>query len=330
MSQNPELVHVKRGALVESVHRGAIAVASADGGNILATIGDVDSPVFARSAIKLFQAVPLIESGAADVFHLTEQELAVACASHSSQTMHISAVRSMLSKADSREIQLLCGIHWPLEFNEVIRIASERRAPTPIENTCSGKHAAFLSVCRRNDFNLSDYTSYEHPLQVEVRRVLSDTFGIASFTKSWAVDGCGVPTYAIPLRNLALGFAQLSDRSHSAPMHATARMRLLNACLRNPVYLGGDQRFVSLQMQQFGGELYLKDGAEGIYCGSLPKRGIGFALKCDDGADRAARVIADILTRSLQHTTNGICEIIGSILPAKPLLAFCMKINELV
>jgi L-asparaginase II len=339
---NPALVHVFRGASVESIHRGSISVSFADG-QVGAELGNVDHPVFVRSTIKLFQAIPLIESGTADAMGLTDRELAVACASHDSQIMHVAAVRSILDKAGLDENKLLCGTHWPLSLEETVRIAHEGRKPIPIENNCSGKHAAFLAVCRHEGYDVGSYQSYEHPLQVRIRQALAESFDALLDNNQWAIDGCGVPTYKLSLRKLALGFAQLSEHSRAAADHKTARLRLLKACLENPEYVAGTLRFCTLQMKQVPGTLFLKAGAEGLFCGAFPALGIGFAIKCDDGAIRASTAVAGALIESIHHgerqrtsvdrnleIRDGNGRRVGSIEPTELLTEFCARTRTMV
>src|SRR5215831_361893 len=197
---NPVLVDVIRGPLVESRHRGAVAVCDAQNRTVFA-IGNVASPVFPRSAVKALQALPLIEQGAADRFGLSDEELALACASHSGEAAHVAGVERMLAKAGLASSDLRCGAHWPIAQSAAAAVARSG-APSPLHNNCSGKHAGFLCVARALGVDHADYWRPEHPVQRLVRNVLEDFTGAALSEASCAIDGCSVPTWAVPLRNL--------------------------------------------------------------------------------------------------------------------------------
>src|SRR4249920_3897095 len=172
VQDNPILVEVTRGGLVESCHRGAVAIADADG-RVLLGVGDIERPVYPRSAVKAMQALPLIESGAADAFRLGDKELAIACASHSGEEAHIDAVRSLLAKAGLDESQLACGAHWPIGERASRELMRAGKSPTAIHNNCSGKHAGMLAVAVHRGLDPVGYERLGHPVQQEIRRILS-------------------------------------------------------------------------------------------------------------------------------------------------------------
>jgi L-asparaginase II len=295
---NPILVEVLRGVLVESRHRGAVAVADADGAAVLA-IGDVTTPIFPRSAVKALQALPLVETGAADAFGFGDEELALACASHSGEAGHVAGVTRMLAKAGLDAPALRCGAHWPMAQPAVAALARTGE-PTALHNNCSGKHAGFLCVACAKGIDHADYWRPQHPVQREVRAVLENLTGAALSDDRCAIDGCSVPTWAIPLQNLAYAFAKFGT-GHGLPSErARAAARLRAACAQKPWHVAGTGRFCTEIMQQFGARVFAKTGAEGVYCGALPGQGLGIAIKCDDGAGRAAQaVMAAIIARFL-------------------------------
>jgi L-asparaginase II len=295
---NPVLVEVTRGPLVESRHRGAIAVSDVEGHSIF-TLGDVAAPVFPRSAVKALQALPLIEQGAADRFGLSNEELALACASHSGEAPHIAGVERMLAKAGLKPSDLCCGAHWPIAQAAAAAVA-RAGAPTPLHNNCSGKHAGFLCVARALGVDHAGYWRPEHPVQRLVRNVLEDFTGAALSEVCCAIDGCSVPTWAVPLRNLAHGFAKFGTGHGMSGGRARAAARLCQACANKPWYVAGSGRFCTEIMQLFGERVFVKTGAEGVYCAALPQQGLGIALKCDDGASRAAQaIVAAVIARFL-------------------------------
>lgn len=286
---DPVLVEVVRGALVESRHRGAIAVADAEGCLVLA-LGDVAAPVFPRSAVKALQALVLIESNAADLFSFSNEELALACSSHSGEPGHVAAVARILAKAGLDTSALACGTHWPASdaaATELARIGQ----PSALHNNCSGKHAGFLCAACAMGADPTGYWNPEHPVQRQVRAVLKDLTGATLSDDHRGIDGCSVPTWAIPLQSLAHGFAKFATGHKLSPARARAAQRLRHACARKPWYVAGTGRFCTGIMALFGERVFVKTGAEGVYCGALPEQGFGIAIKCDDGASRAAQAI---------------------------------------
>ncbi len=294
----PILVEVLRGSLVESRHRGAVAVADADGKMVVA-IGDVETPVFPRSAVKALQALPLVEQGVADRYDFGDEELALACASHSGEPDHVRGVTRMLAKAGLDVSALCCGAHWPL-FQPATAALARAGGPSAVHNNCSGKHAGFLCVACATGADHAGYWRPEHPVQREVRAVLEDFSGVVLGEDCRAIDGCSVPTWAIPLEGLARAFAKFSTGHGLAPQRARAAARLRAACANKPWHVAGTGRFCTEIMQLFGARVFVKTGAEGVYCGALPTEGLGIAVKCDDGAGRAAQVImATVIARFL-------------------------------
>ena len=304
MQDNPILVEVTRGSLVESCHRGAVAIADADG-RVLLGVGDIERPVYPRSAVKAMQALPLIESGAADAFRLGDKELAIACASHSGEEAHIDAVRSLLAKAGLDESQLACGAHWPIGERASRELMRAGKSPTAIHNNCSGKHAGFLCVACAMDAAPTHYVDAAHPVQRLVRATLEDVIGAVLSQDVCATDGCSAPTWAMPLVALARGFARFGTGLGLTPGRAKAAARLLEACAAQAWHVAGTGRFCTEVMQRFGARVFVKTGAEGVYCAALPEQGLGIALKCDDGAGRAAEVtLAATLARFLPKDTD--------------------------
>ena len=295
---NPVLIEVTRGSLVESRHRGAVAVADVAGTMALA-IGDVTTPIFPRSAVKALQALPLIELGAADRYGLGDEALALACASHSGEAAHVAGVQAMLAKAGLEPSALRCGAHWPIAQSAAAAVARSG-APSALHNNCSGKHAGFLCTACAMGADRAEYFRPEHPVQRAVRAVLEDFTGAAIAEERCAIDGCSVPTWAVSLRNLAQGFAKFGTGEGLAPERARATARLRQACARKPWFVAGTGRFCTDVMQLFGPRVFVKTGAEGVYCGALPQQGLGIAIKCDDGASRAAQAImAAVIARFL-------------------------------
>ena len=294
---NPVLVEALRGETCESAHRGAIAVLDADGA-VVASLGDIDRPIFPRSAVKVLQAIPLLESGAADRLQLADEELAVACASHNGEPAHTAVVERMLAKAGLDVGALECGTHWPrLDF--VGRaLAAQGREPTALHNNCSGKHAGLLCVaCALSDGNnvgeyARGYVTPRHPVMRAVTEALQATTGFDLDEAPRGVDGCSIPTFAIPLRHLALAFARVGSGVGLRPGHARAAERLRQAVARHPFMVAGTGRFDTAVMERLGERVFCKVGAEGVFCAALPQRGLGVAIKIDDGNNARAAEVA--------------------------------------
>lgn len=295
---DPVLVEVLRGDRVESVHRGAISIWDFDGRSVL-ELGETDRPVFPRSAVKAIQALPLIETGAAHALNWGDEELAMACASHSGEPRHIERASAMLSAIGLDEPALECGSHWPSSHAATIELARAGGTPNQLHNNCSGKHSAFLAVCHRCGMDHRGYVAAGHPFQEMVRETMEDVTGASHDETSRAVDGCSIPTYAIPLKNLALGFARMGGGKGLETERAQAARRLLKAAMNQPFYVAGTGRADTLIMEAAPGRVFVKTGAEGVYCGVVPDRGLAFAIKCDDGASRGSETVVSTLLQRL-------------------------------
>lgn len=299
MSDNPVLVEIYRGVAVESRHRGAFVVVDADCA-VMQSVGDIERPVFPRSAVKAFQALPLIESGAADRYQLTNQELALTISSHSGEPQHVETARGILKKAGRDENCLECGAHWPMSREAERALAASGQKPSTLHNNCSGKHAGFVCLACGTGADPKDYIRADHFVQREIRAAGEEITGF-KVRDEWAgTDGCSIPTYAVPLKNLAWGFAKLGTGRGLEPQRSNAAARLRKAAAEHPFMVAGTGRFDTAAMEIFGERLFMKTGAEGVYCAALPELGLGIALKADDGEVRAAQaVLAGLVHRLL-------------------------------
>ncbi|WP_163269057.1 asparaginase [Chelativorans alearense] len=295
---NPVLVEALRGGVVESRHRGAVAVVDADGGQVVA-IGDVERPVFPRSAVKAIQALPLIESGTADAYRFGNREIALASASHSGEPAHIELAQAMLARAGLDETAYECGAHWPTNHETTLMLARTGGAPTQLHNNCSGKHAGFLCTCVHSGIDHRGYVGHDHAVQEMVREALEAVTGAAHGVDACGTDGCSIPTYAVPLKNLAQGFARMATGKGLSSTRAAAARRIFAACTAEPFYVAGTGRADTAMMEAGRGRLFTKGGAEGVFCAAIPERGLGIALKCDDGAGRAAEVMVAAVLHDL-------------------------------
>ena len=297
--ENPIVVEVTRGARVESFHRGAGAVVDADG-RVVFAFGDVTRPVFPRSAVKALQALPLIESGAADRLGLGGEAIALSCASHSGEPAHVALASAMLAKAGTDVSVLACGAHWPLGGEAARALARSGGAPTALHNNCSGKHAGFVCLACASGVDPAGYETPEHLVQREVKAAIEDVVGERLDESRRGIDGCSIPTYAIPLLALARGFARFGTGQGLGAVRQAAARRIRAAVAAHPVMVAGTGRFDTEVMKLLGARAFTKTGAEGVFCAALPELGLGLAVKADDGAGRAAEVmIAALIAKFL-------------------------------
>ncbi|UHS55893.1 asparaginase [Agrobacterium vaccinii] len=294
---NPVTVEVTRGNLVESRHRGMAVVVDGDG-SVVFSAGDVEGGVFPRSACKAMQALPLIESGAADAYGFGNRELAFACASHSGEDAHTELAAAMLEKAGRDVDTLECGAHWSSDQKTIIHQARMMDKPTALHNNCSGKHSGFVCTCVHSGMETKGYLGYDHPLQAEIRATMESLTGAVLGHDNCGVDGCSIPTYAVPLKGLAHGFARMATGQGLDTARAKASRRLIDACMAEPFYVAGTGRTCTRLMELAPGQIFAKTGAEGVFVAALPQQGIAMAVKCEDGTTRAAEaMIAALLER---------------------------------
>ncbi len=305
---NPVLVEAWRGSAVESFHRGALVVVDA-GGQAVWSLGDVQRPVFPRSAIKVLQALPLVASGAAQALGLTDAELALACASHNGEPGHADTAAGVLHRLGLDASALECGAHWPGLETAGRALAAAGREPTALHNNCSGKHAGFLCLAcamqggaKGPDLQrfVRGYVQPDHPVMREVGAALEAATGECLANAPMGIDGCSIPTYALPLKAWALAFARVATGQGLSADHARAAQRLRQAVARSPFHVAGTGRFDTRVMERLGERVFCKVGAEGVYCAALPEQGLGVALKMDDGnTARAAEVVMAAVIEAL-------------------------------
>ena len=301
---NPILIELTRGPLVESVHTGAIAVARPNG-ELQLSIGDVARPIYPRSAIKAFQAIPVFETGAADALGYADADIALMCSSHSGTEAHASRAGSMLKRAGLTEADLGCGAHTPTNDDAANHMLRAGQHPTQLHNNCSGKHAAMVGTCAHCGDPVAGYTNIVHPHQQRVTRVLSDMLGDGFDARRVGIDGCSAPNWASPLADLARAFARFTTGEGLSVERGQIAQRIMRACFAAPNMVAGPGRLDTLVMDRLPGKVFLKTGAEGVYCGAFPELGLGFALKIDDGNARASKAVTEWLIGSmLKHTID--------------------------
>lgn len=299
---DPVLVEITRGLRVESVHRGAIAVVDAKGG-VRAAVGDIAQRVFPRSAVKSIQQLPLVESGAADKYGFGAAELALACASHSGEPRHVATARRMLAAAGRSEADLACGGHPPSSHEAADALVRAGEHWGRIHDNCSGKHSGFICLACGMGVDPAGYEQPDHPAQRAISAALAEVIG-ADLGEP-AVDGCSIPAYAIPLKNLAQGFARMTTGEGLSRERAAAARRLIDACTAEPFMMAGTGRYDTEMLTTFGERLFVKGGAEGVICAALPELGVGIAIKADDGGGRATEPLLSAVIDALLPMDEG-------------------------
>lgn len=327
MTNNPIIVEVTRGDLVESVHRGSAVVCDADG-KILYQLGhaesfDGDKKLYPRSALKTYQALAMVMAGAGDFFQFTEQEYAIIQASHNGEPAHTSTVLGILQKIGLAESALECGVHPPYHHATELDLARRGLKPCVLHNNCSGKHAGMLSYAQVKKIPYKNYIDPEHPLQQEILRIIKELCG--SEISKPAVDGCSAPTYALPLHNMAYGMAKLAG-AKAGSFNVAAKL-LLRSAMAQPFYIAGSNRHCSEIMSALPGKVFVKTGAEGFYTAAIPHLGLGVALKTDDGTGRAGEVLITGLLHKIFERDNDAVSLIGlKKLPLEKIIKSCLGI----
>jgi L-asparaginase II len=288
-------VEVLRGDVVESQHRVHVAVAHAEQG-LVASAGNPAHISFVRSSIKMFQALPFVESGGAEHFGLTGQELALCTASHGGEPFHVAAARSILAKASLAEDALACGAHAPMHAPSAEALRSSGMRPSRLHNNCSGKHGGMLAYAAQQGWPTSGYHLAAHPVQQRILATLTKWMGVDPDDIEQGVDGCGLPTFALPLDAVAEGCARFSA---AAADQQSAPSILFAAMMAHPEYVAGTDRLDTDLIRAAQGRLFAKVGAEGFYCVGIPSMRTGVALKVEDGALRAAEPALMALLRSI-------------------------------
>ncbi|MTH76681.1 asparaginase [Paracoccus aestuariivivens] len=275
------LIELWRGGLLESSHRGHVVIADSNG--IVEAWGDPGAVIFPRSSCKMIQALPLVESGAADAAGLTSEHLALACASHNGAEMHTKRVENWLEGLGLSESDLRCGSHMPNDPEARKGLVCSGTSPCQLHNNCSGKHAGFLTLNQKLRGG-PEYVELDHPVQMAVREAFEETTG--ERVAGWGVDGCSAPNFACSVEGLAramAGFAKPANDSRGA-----AQRRLVEAMIAHPELVAGEGRACTELMRALGGKAALKTGAEAVFVGIVPERGLGIALKIVDGGTRGA------------------------------------------
>lgn len=294
-SENPVLAEVWRGSVLECVHRGSAVVCRPDG-EIVASWGDPARKILPRSSCKMVQALPLVESGAADQARLSDRHLALACASHNGALIHTDLAETWLCDLALADDDLRCGSQVPADPEARYGLRDRNEAPRQIHNNCSGKHAGMLTL-KSHIGGSAEYVDADHPVQRAVRAATAET--AREDVSDYAVDGCSAPNFVVSMKGLATAMAGFSSPEQAfTGSRAQAATRLRNAMMAHPVLVAGEGRACTDLMRAASGKAAVKTGAEGVFCAILPDAELGIAIKIDDGATRGSHAaVAALLVR---------------------------------
>jgi len=301
--ERPLDVVLMRGGALESRHR-VHAVVCDSSGKILHSWGDPAFNFFPRSSIKLIQAVSWVARGYDKKFSLGPAEMAIACGSHEAEPYHVEVVRRWLSLLSLTDQDLECGTHEPYHRASARALAAKGELPCQIHNNCSGKHCGFLTACVAEGWPLKGYTNYDHPAQSMVREMMGEFLSLRVEALNWGIDGCGIPTYALPLRSLALAMARCADARSLGSEIQSAVSVISGAVADRPELIGGSDSFSSKVVAETKGRVFAKVGAEGVYGVWIPADGIGVAVKCEDGATRGSEAALTAILNKLGHPVS--------------------------
>ena len=304
--QGPLTVDIYSGNSVESSHLVDAVVVDAKG-EIIEVYGDPSRAVFPRSAIKMVQALALLESGAAAAYGLSSKWISLACASHQGEKIHTEEVRHWLQHIGLEETAFECGAHYPFDETTKFELIRQDLKPTAVHNNCSGKHCGMLTTAQHLKENPKGYVNYDHPVQVRLRRILSEISAVSYDHAPWGIDGCSIPTYAIPLEKIAVSMAALlGEEAKKFTMNSLRReagAKILQAVTSEPEMISGTKGLCSQIVRLSAGRAIAKTGAEGVYAGLVPAKGIAMAVKVRDGGTRAAELVALHLLQGHQGLT---------------------------
>jgi L-asparaginase II len=310
------LAEVRRGGVVESLHHGVAVVADAEG-RLLHSWGDPDFVTFPRSSLKPFQAIALVETGAADALGLTEEHLALACASHRAEGFQVALVRDWLRRLDLPESALVCGPDLPRGEADLTAALCGGPGKSRVFHNCSGKHCGFLTVARKLGAPAAGYDDPAHPAQRLYLDAFSELLGRDAAALPQGTDNCGLPALALSVADMARAAARYAARRVSAEPRRAAISRLLAAIAKHPDHLSGRDEPTSRIIRATGGRVLLKSGAEGFCLGFVPERGLGIAVKVADGATRSKMgVLARIIGRLGLLDANATAALEAAVEPA--------------
>lgn len=298
-SSHPKLkINILRGSNIESQHEvSALVVDSKNQTQI--SWGSTDLKIYPRSSIKPIQALIVILSGAFEKFKISNQELALACGSHSGEKEHVQAVSDWLARLNLSELNLECGAHLPSNQNASSHLLNQNKLPSALHNNCSGKHTGMLASALALGVDTTGYVQTNHPIQKLIREIIEDFCSEKITESDIAIDGCSIPTYFLNLKNLAFAMARVADPNNLPEKYRTPIQKIYNACVENPFYIAGTERYCTRMITALHKRALIKTGAEGVMFASIPEQKIGIVVKAHDGATRAAEMSMSWILKEL-------------------------------
>ncbi len=288
-----ELVHVMRGEEIDCVHRGHVVMVNSIGEQIFER-GDGSATVFMRSLAKPFQALAVVESGAMEKFGFTSAELALMCGSHNGTSEQTQILEGVMGKIGVQISALQCGTSSPIDRKTAEQLTVSGQKPNALHHPCSGKHLGMLAICKARGWDTEGYSHAHHPVQRYITDVVYTALRVDDYVSNLALDGCGVPTYGLPLGNIALGFALCASAARD---NESTKQSVMRAMQEHPVLMSGQRRMDTALMLATNGRVIAKDGTEGIFGCAVPDKGVGLAIKISDGSSRA---IMPVVTKVLR------------------------------
>jgi L-asparaginase II len=279
---NPILVEISRGGVLESFHRGVVCVVDKDD-KVIYSLGDVKQVCYPRSALKFFQQIPLLISGAVEHFGFTEKEIALFCGSHNGEAQHVETVHSILNKIGLDESYLQCGPQMPTLKDDMYHLIKNDLQPQKIHNNCSGKHAGFLAYCVYKNLSLDDYIDPKHPLHMEILDIISEFHRYPKEQIRQGIDGCSAPIFSFPVYNQAVAYKNLVNPVGFDENIVMACHKMVDAIIKYPEMIAGKKRYCSDLMRFSEGKLIGKTGADGVYSIGIRGLNYGICVKVDDG-----------------------------------------------
>jgi len=280
--ENPILVERYRGQVLESFHRGAICIVDKDN-KVIFSVGDIHQVCYPRSALKLFQIIPLLESGAVEKFGFTLEEIAIMCGSHNGEADHLRVVNSILKKIGLDKNMLKCGAQYPTLTEDRNALIKSDIHPDDTHNNCSGKHAGFLAYCVFYGLDIDSYIQPHHPLQIAIKKITAEMHEHPEEQLDTAMDGCSAPIFSIPVYNQAVGYKNLTTPEKFSPGRVKSCKTIIEAVTTYPFMIGGHKRYCTEMMKICGSRIFGKTGADGIYSIGFINEQIGCCIKIDDG-----------------------------------------------
>jgi L-asparaginase II len=300
--QNPILVDVVRNGVVESFHRGSVIVVNTKGETVF-SLGDIDRSIYPRSALKPLQAIPIIESGAADKFGLSDKEVSLSCASHNSEEIHVDTVNKWLERLQLNNTQLECGEAFPSYPKAAYKMAAAGEQPSRAHHNCSGKHSGMLTLASHLLDDVQGYSAHSHIVQQVWMNTLTEMIGEDVSKMHWEQDGCGLPAICMPIQKLAYAFSLFSEPDKQPGARGLAMTSILKSIAKYPEMIAGSERCCSAVAKETQGKVIVKYGAESVYAGVIPHLKLGFALKIDDGTPRGSEVALGALLNKVNAIT---------------------------